>query len=208
MSPPPLLNTWPPSSWRLLWKLGTASSENICFPRRRGPPRTPTSQPAPTASRAEPFLCPHRLTPTFITPPPLPPQQRAPRAMGWRPGPLHHLSPPVRMYYHASVVTLLLRGLLLSCYPLITACREEGGGQDETEERRGGKGGEEASVLLPQSGDCWNIDRSICHGLLSHTHLLSRGPTVFLTLSLALSLSLYLAECVKLSDASFGNPHP
>lgn len=44
--------------------------------------------------------------------------------------------------------------------------------------------GEEASALLPQSGDCWNADRSICHPLPSHTHLLSEGPTlpVFLLL--------------------------
>lgn len=72
---------------------------------------------------------------------------------------------------------------------------------------------EEASALLPQSGDCWNVDRSICHPLPSHTHLLSEGLTLSLFLLRSLPLSLlppasvsFLGDCVKLLDASFRNP--
>lgn len=48
--------------------------------------------------------------------------------------------------------------------------------------------GEEASVLLPQSGDCWNADRSICHPLPSHSHLLSEGLTLPIVLLRSLPL--------------------
>lgn len=58
------------------------------------------------------------------------------------------------------------------------------------DERGGGKGGGKASVLLPQSSDCWNADRSICHPLPSHTHLLSEGLTLSIFLLCSLSLSL------------------
>lgn len=71
--------------------------------------------------------------------------------------------------------------------------------------------GEEASALLPQSGDCWNADRSICHPLPSHTHLLSEGPALsaFLLGPPPLFLSSSLSspgDRVKLVDASFRNP--
>lgn len=68
--------------------------------------------------------------------------------------------------------------------------------------------GEKASALLPQSGDCWNADRSICHPLPSHTHLLSEGLTLsifllFLPPTLAPASLSCLGDCVKLLDASF-----
>lgn len=175
---PPLLNTWPPSSWRLLWKLGTPSSENICFPCRHGPPRTPMSQPAPTALRAEPFPRPHMLTPTFITPP-LPLPQRAPQALGWG------LDLSITSLPHPRVVPCQCGHFTAErTAPVLLSPHHSprtGGGRAEwdwEEERK--RGGKEASVL-PQSGDCWNADRSICHGLLSHTNLLSKGPTLFLS---------------------------
>lgn len=67
----------------------------------------------------------------------------------------------------------------------------------------------EASALLPQSGDCWNVDRSICHPLPSRTHLLSKGPTlsIFLPLSLLTAASQScLGTTVKLLEAPQRNP--
>lgn len=40
-------------------------------------------------------------------------------------------------------------------------------------------------MALPLTGDCWNADRSICHPLPSHTHLLSEGLTLIPSLSLS-----------------------
>ena len=76
----------------------------------------------------------------------------------------------------------------------------------EEERKRGGEEErrEEASVL-PQSGDCWNADRSICHGLLSHTHLLPKGPALFLFHPHGLSISLYLFLSLLLSPSVSGS---
>lgn len=62
--PAPLLKTWPPSSWRLLCKLGTPPSENICLHRRQdrhGPHVSAGShsserEPFPVSSHADPHI--------------------------------------------------------------------------------------------------------------------------------------------------------
>lgn len=78
----PLLKTWPPSSWRLHCKLGTPPSENICFPHRQDRHGPHVSAGSHSPAR-EPFPCPHTLTPTFITPPPLPLRPFKPWAQTW-----------------------------------------------------------------------------------------------------------------------------
>lgn len=139
----------------------------------------------------EPFPCPRSLTPAFITPPAAPhmPPRPEPPAQLWPvPSPYSssaHASPRV------SVVTPPLRGLILSCHPPSQPVESRGGRDGGREEGRE----EEASVALPLTGDCWNADRSICHPLPSHTHLLSEGLTLIPSLSLSRpSLSPFLVH--------------
>lgn len=192
--PAPLLKTWPPSSWRLLCKLGTPPSENICFPHRQDRHRPHVSAGSHSSER-EPFPCPHALTPTFITP--LPPLPRPPQALGLGLD-LSITSPSPPSTCSTVPVWSLYCWEDCSCLVIPTS---------RPVERKGGRGGmegegEEASVLLPQSGDCWSADRSICHPLPSHSHLLSEGltlPTVLLCslpLPLLAPASLWLCEAL------------
>lgn len=63
------------------------------------------------------------------------------------------------------------------------------------------EGGERRHLrCCPQSGDHWNPDRSICHALIPHTHLLSEGLTWSFQLCHSLPLSLAAP-----SDATVGS---
>lgn len=173
----------------------------------------PTSQLVPKAQSIEPFPCPHTLTPTFITPPmPPPPPLSPPHVLGWGLD-LSITSPP------STCSTMPVWSLCCwedcSCLVIPTSQPverrgREGGGA--WERGRGGEGGGKASALLPQSHDCWNADRSICHGLPSHTHLLSEG----LTLTSLLLYSLWAVLMMVWSSWTppleipwtFSHPHP
>ncbi|KAK2817154.1 hypothetical protein Q5P01_025345 [Channa striata] len=87
----------------------------------------PSERALPLSSRADPHI--YNPAPTAA---------ETFSCLGPRPGPLHHLTPPLSTSTTVPVVTGLLRGLLLSCYPHITACREEG--RDKGMRGREGKG--------------------------------------------------------------------
>lgn len=174
----------------MLCKLGTPPSENICFPHRQdrhGPHVSAGSH----SSEREPFPCPHALTPTFITPTPAAAETSSSLwAQAWTSPSPHPLPRPRVVLCQCGHFTAERTApVLLSPHHSLSRGREGRGGGVRGREGMEGEG-KEASALLPQSGDCWNADRSICHALPSHTHLLSEGLTlsIFLLCSLPLSL--------------------
>lgn len=140
--PAPLLKTWPPSSWRLLCKLGTPPSENICFPHRQdrhGPHVSAGSH----SSEREPFPCPHALTPTFITPTPAAAETSSSLwAQAWTSPSPHPLPRPRVVLCQCGHFTAERTApVLLSPHHSLSRGREgRRGRRDEREGRHGGRG--------------------------------------------------------------------
>lgn len=138
----------------------------------------PMSQLVPTAQRERALPLSSHTDPHIYNPTP----SAAETSLRLWPAPLHHLT-PVHMQHWASVVTLLLWGLPLSCYPHITACREE-----ERDEREG-RGG-----ICAAAHKAATIETLTEASVMPWFHTLTCCPRAWLGLSSSVTPSRFLLQ--------------